>query len=74
VWHLGVLVRYADDFVVLCRDEAAAVESRRRIGLVLEHLRLQLHPDKTRLVDVRRGRFALFDRKKHQRAHVQGAG
>jgi group II intron reverse transcriptase/maturase len=53
--HLGVLVRYADDFVVLCRDEAAAVESRRRIGLVLEHLRLQLHPDKTRLVDVRRG-------------------
>jgi len=53
---LGVLVRYADDLVVVCRRETAATESLRRIGLVLERLRLQLHPSKTRIVDLRMGR------------------
>jgi RNA-directed DNA polymerase len=53
--RLGVLVRYADDFVVVCRSEAAAQESRRRIGLMLEQLHLQLHPDKTRIVDLTNG-------------------
>ena len=54
--HLGVLVRYADDLVVVCRSEAAATESVRRLGLVLERLHLQLHPTKTRIVDLRKGR------------------
>jgi group II intron reverse transcriptase/maturase len=54
--QLGVLVRYADDFVVLCRSEAAAREARRRIEAVLARLKLRLHPDKTRVVDVTRGR------------------
>lgn len=53
--HLGVLVRYADDFVVLCGSASAAREARRRIEVVLGRLKLTLHPDKTRLVDVRRG-------------------
>lgn len=53
--HLGVLVRYADDFVVLCGSEPAAREARRRIEEVLGRLKLTLHPEKTRLVDVRRG-------------------
>lgn len=53
--HLGVLVRYADDFVVLCRSEAAAKESVRRLGIVMEHLRLQMHPEKTRIVALHRG-------------------
>ncbi len=52
---LGVMVRYADDFVVMCKTEAAAREGHRRIGLVMERLGLQLHPEKTRLVDLRRG-------------------
>ena len=30
--HLGVLVRYADDFVVMCRRKAHAEEARRRLG------------------------------------------
>ena len=54
--HLGVLVRYADDLVVVCRSEVAAKESLRRLGLVLEHLHLRVHPTKTRIVDLRRGR------------------
>jgi RNA-directed DNA polymerase len=50
--HLGVLVRYADDFVVMCRTKADAVEARRRIGIILDRLRLTLHPEKTRLVEL----------------------
>jgi group II intron reverse transcriptase/maturase len=49
---LGLLVRYADDFVVLCRTREDAVEAKRRIGLVLERLRLELHPGKTRIVEL----------------------
>lgn len=49
---LGVLVRYADDLVVLCRTEAAAREALRRVRLILEHLGLEAHPEKTRLVDL----------------------
>src|SRR5579864_7149381 len=53
---LGVLVRYADDFVAMCRTESQAREALRRIGLVMERLGLKLHPEKTRMVDLRRGR------------------
>lgn len=50
--HLGTLVRYADDFVVLCRRRQHAEEARRRLGEILERLRLKLHPTKTRLVEL----------------------
>jgi len=53
--QLGQLVRYADDFVIMCRTEAAAREGLRRVGLILARLGLELHPDKTRVVDVRDG-------------------
>jgi RNA-directed DNA polymerase len=54
--QLGILVRYADDLVALCRSESAAKEALRRIGLVMNRLELTLHPVKTRLVDLRRGK------------------
>jgi group II intron reverse transcriptase/maturase len=54
--HLGTLVRYADDFVVMCDTEAQVEEARRRVGLVLTRLGLELHPEKTRTVDLSRGR------------------
>jgi group II intron reverse transcriptase/maturase len=54
--QLGIVVRYADDFVAMCRTESAAREALRRIGLVMERLGLTLHPAKTRLVDLRRGK------------------
>ena len=47
--HLGRLVRYADDFVVLCRRRSQAEEALRRIREILETLHLELHPEKTRL-------------------------
>jgi len=54
--HLGVLVRSADDFVVLCASEAHAREALWRIRLVLGRLGLTLHPEKTKLVDLRKGK------------------
>jgi len=61
VWQLrcsslGRLIRYCDDFVVMTRSESQARESLRRIERIMERLGLKLHPDKTRLVDLRRGR------------------
>src|SRR5207245_1957886 len=38
---LGVLIRYADDFVVLCRGRADAKEARRRVELTLQYLGLE---------------------------------
>jgi RNA-directed DNA polymerase len=50
--HLGTLVRYADDFVVMCRTKAAVEEARRRVGIVLARLGLELQAEKTRMVDL----------------------
>lgn len=50
--HLGRLVRYADDFVVLCRKRCQAEEALHRLREILGRLRLELHPDKTRLVEL----------------------
>lgn len=55
-WHLGKLVRYADDAVVLCRSRADAEESLRRLGLIMDRLSLRLHPDKTRIVELGLGK------------------
>jgi RNA-directed DNA polymerase len=54
--HLGTLVRYADDFVVLCATKAQVEVARQRVGTVLTRLGLELHPEKTRVVDLSRGR------------------
>jgi hypothetical protein len=52
---LGVLVRYADDLLVLCRSRARAEQARRRVAEILAGLGLALHPDKTRIVCLTRG-------------------
>jgi group II intron reverse transcriptase/maturase len=48
--HLGELVRYADDFVVLCGNARHCEEAQSRIEHVLGRLGLKLHPQKTRRV------------------------
>lgn len=58
--HLGgwELVRYADDFVVLCRTRDHAEEVLAVVRHWCEEAALQLHPQKTRLVDMsERGGF-----------------
>jgi group II intron reverse transcriptase/maturase len=54
--NLGTLVRFADDFVVLCRRPSQAQEAMRRIDAILGRLRLTLHPEKTRVVEVGLGK------------------
>src|SRR6516162_8888093 len=54
--QLGILIRYADDLVAMCRSESAAREALRRLEWVMNRLGLKLHPAKTRLVDLRRGK------------------
>ena len=54
--HLGALVRYADDFVVLCRTARQCEEAEGRVRDTLTRLGLMLHPDKTRSVDLSWGR------------------
>jgi group II intron reverse transcriptase/maturase len=54
--HLGILVRYADDLAILCRRRSQAEEALRRAGELMARLHLELHPEKTRLVNLERGR------------------
>jgi group II intron reverse transcriptase/maturase len=54
--HLGQLVRYADDFVILCRTKPQAEQGLAKVREILGTLRLQLHPTKTRLVELGLGK------------------
>src|SRR5437762_12405928 len=53
--------RYADDAIVHCRTEAEAQEVRAAIAARMEECRLELHPEKTKIVyckdDNRRRRY-----------------
>jgi len=51
----GELVRYCDDFVVLCSTRDQAEQAQRRATVILGEFGLELHPDKTRVVDLREG-------------------
>jgi RNA-directed DNA polymerase len=53
---LGRLVRYADDFVVLCKTKAQANEALRRLRAIFERMHLQLHPEKTKVVEIGLGK------------------
>ena len=54
--HLGTLVRYADDFVVLCRSQAQAQAALEQVKVILDRLKLTLHPTKTRVVETGLGK------------------
>lgn len=53
---VGEVIRYADDFVVLCSSRQQAEEAQRQATAILGDLGLALHPDKTRVVDLRQGK------------------
>ncbi len=64
------MVRYADDFVILCRSEAEAQAAFERVQQWVEQAGLTLHPEKTRIVDATQaGGFDFlgyhFERGKH---------
>ena len=53
---LGTLVRYCDDFVVMCRTKKECEQAEARIRQILARLGLELHPDKTRRVELYDGK------------------
>lgn len=53
---LGVLVRYCDDFVILCRSRQAVEGCWKKLRGVLEGLALVLHPEKTKVVELAWGK------------------
>jgi group II intron reverse transcriptase/maturase len=48
----GTLVKYADDFVVMCDTKWQVERAEQRVRRVLAWLGLELHPEKTRTVDL----------------------
>lgn len=45
------MIRYADDFILLCRSEAEAKEALAEVAAWVKQAGLVLHPSKTRIVD-----------------------
>ncbi len=68
----GEVVRYADDFVVLCRSRSQAELAQERAKALLGDLGLELHPDKTRVVDLRAGNEGFDFLGFHLRARMSG--
>jgi RNA-directed DNA polymerase len=68
----GELVRYADDGVVLCRSQAQAQAALDAVRDILASLGLELHPGKTKVVDLREGREGLDFLGCHFRARMSG--
>ena len=54
--HLGTLVRYADDFVIMCATSRACEQAEAQVRQIMARLGLELHPEKTRRVNLYDGR------------------
>ena len=68
----GEVVRYADDFVVLCSSRSQAEQAHRRATAIMADLGLVLHSDKTRVVDLRQGKEGFDFLGFHLRARMSG--
>ncbi len=69
----GRLVRYADDGVVLCGSREEAEAALELVRDVLCELGLELHPEKTRIVDLSEGREGFDFLGCHFHARVSGS-
>jgi RNA-directed DNA polymerase len=54
------MVRYADDFVILCRSQEQAASALEEVSRFVNEAGLMLHPDKTHIVDSREQSFAFL--------------
>ena len=70
---LGILVRYADDFVVMCKRPSQAKEAQRHTEDILKSLGLKLNTEKTRMVNLERGKegFTFLGCTVHKRRSIQ---
>jgi len=53
---LGTLVRYADDLAIVCKSKQQCEEAEKRLKMILTRLGLELHPEKTRRVELYDGK------------------
>jgi DNA mismatch repair ATPase MutL len=69
--HLGQIIRYADDFVIICSGQYKAQKAIEAIQEILKELKLTLHPEKTRVVNMKEEGFDFlgfhFQKKKSKR-------
>jgi RNA-directed DNA polymerase len=54
---MGRLIRYADDFVIICRTQRDGEIALQKVKQIMAILKLTLHPTKTRVVDMGREGF-----------------
>lgn len=57
--NLGTLIRYADDFVILCKRKSQADEAMKATTSIMNRLELTIQEDKTKLVDMYLGKRVL---------------
>lgn len=50
--HLGTMVRYADDLVILCEKKAQAIEATQLLRTVFHRLELSMNQEKSKLVSL----------------------
>src|SRR5262245_63243465 len=69
------MVRYADDFVILCRSQAEAEQALRETQDWTAKAGLKLHPEKTRVVDAtQKGGFDFLGDRKSTRLNSSHLG
>ena len=71
--QLGTLVRYADDLVVMCKTKQHAELAECDVRKYLARLGLELHPDKTRRVELHDGEQGFDFLGCHFRKRLSGA-
>ena len=71
--HLGELVRYADDLVVVCKTKQQCEQAERDVRKYLARLGLELHPEKTRRVELYDGKQGFDFLGCHFRKRLSGA-
>jgi hypothetical protein len=50
--HLGKLIRFADDFVVVCKNYKDVKHAHKAISLIMQRLELSLNKDKTKIISL----------------------
>lgn len=50
--HLGTLVKYADDFVIISKSRKDIQHAHRAVIQIFNRLELQLHPEKTKVINL----------------------
>lgn len=66
--HLGRLILYADDCVIVCRYRSEVLKAYREVSEFMKRLKLTLHPEKTRVVKMEDDGFdflGFYFRKSH---------